>query len=115
MEFLSLKELHRLPPLPQDQNLSAGALPHHHHHCRATASCCGSSRSDLATVCFMPPRFIRLGVPKATFTCVTPPEVCHILDVVWMPGKIVDPPGKMLAGLEMAGGVTVTLVLGGIE
>ena len=29
--------------------------------------------------------------------------------------KIVDPPGKMLAGLQMAGGVAVALVLGGIE
>ena len=32
-----------------------------------------------------------------------------------MSGKIVDASGKMLAGLKMAGGVTVALILGGIE
>lgn len=58
---------------------------------------------------------IRSCTPKAALTGVTPPEVHHVLGVVWVFGKIVDPSGKMLAGLEMAGSVAVALVLGGIE
>ena len=46
---------------------------------------------------------------------MTTPKVRHKLWVVWMPSKIVDPPGKMPASLEMAGGVAVALILGGIE
>jgi hypothetical protein len=42
MKFLSLKELHRLPPLPQDQTLAQARYLNRHHHCRAAASCTGS-------------------------------------------------------------------------
>lgn len=64
---------------------------------------------------FMPPCSGRSCIPKAALSPVPLPEIRDILGVVGMPGKIVDPPGKMLAGLEMAGGVAVTLVFGGIE
>ena len=64
---------------------------------------------------FMPLCSGRLCIPKAALSPVPLPEIRDILGVVGMPGKIVDPPGKMLAGLEMAGGVAVTLVFGGIE
>ena len=36
---------------------------------------------------------------------MTLPQVRDILDVVWIPGKVVDPRGKMLTGLQMAGDV----------
>ena len=63
----------------------------------------------------MPRCSVRSSIPETAFACVTSPEVCHVFSVVGISDKIVNLPGEMLAGLKMAGGVPVALVLGGIE
>ena len=42
-------------------------------------------------------------------------EISNVIRVAHVPSEIVDPTGKVLAGLQMSSGVSVTLIFGGIE